>query len=124
MPSRTFGCKRERYNEIETMIKLPGSHATLTLSALATAVMLVALAGMAQDFDVLQSFPGGNYGIGPAGIVLSGNTLYGAASGQVNPGIIFSVGTDGTGFATNYQFQGTNGEFPNGLLLSGNTFFA
>src|SRR6266571_7211105 len=44
----------------------------------------------------------------PAGLVLSGNTLYGttAKGGVSNSGTIFAVNTDGSGFPTLYAFTG------------------
>jgi uncharacterized repeat protein (TIGR03803 family) len=68
-----------------------------------------------------------------AGLVLSGNTLYGAAEygGSSGNGTIFALNTDGTGFTNLYYFSflyppGTNsdGTYPYGtLLLSGNILY-
>src|SRR6266508_2906874 len=57
-------------------------------------------------FTTRHAFTGGSDGASPyAGLILSGNTLYGTArlgGGLDNPnnGMIFKVNTDGTGFAT------------------------
>jgi len=72
----------------------------------------------------------------PAGLILSGNTLYGTAVGisDISGGIsgssgglgtVFKLNTDGTGFATLYDFTGTNHvRNPSGeLILSGNTLY-
>jgi uncharacterized repeat protein (TIGR03803 family) len=69
-----------------------------------------------------------------AGLILSGNTLYGTArdGGSYNGGTIFSVHTDGTGFATLHNFATTsntsntnsNGAFPvAALILSDDTLY-
>ena len=62
-----------------------------------------------------------------AGLVLSGNTLYGTAQqgGSANDGTVYAVNTDGTGFTNLYNFTGgSDGSIPSGaLLLSGNTLY-
>src|SRR5262247_263498 len=69
-----------------------------------------------------------------AGLILSGNTLYGTAyeGGNSSAGTVFAVNTDGTSFTTLYAFMsvpgfpGVNddGGFPQaGLMLSGNTLY-
>jgi len=65
-------------------------------------------------------------GADPGGLLLSGNTLYGTASGGGNSGFgtVFRISTDGTGFTTLYSFtSGSDGANPGGLLLSGNTLY-
>jgi uncharacterized repeat protein (TIGR03803 family) len=88
-------------------------------------------------FTVLHSFTAGSVddngnitnsdGANPlAGLILSGNTLYGTASGgSSGNGTVFAVNTDGTGFTNLHTFTGnyTEGANPNGLLLSGNTLY-
>ena len=58
-----------------------------------------------------------------AGLILSGNTLYGTAAygGTSGAGTIFAVNTDGTGFTNLYNFKGdSDGGIPcAGLILSG-----
>ena len=59
-----------------------------------------------------------------AGLVISGNTLYGVASegGTNGLGTLFSVKTDGTGFTNLFNFSIANGGLPyGGLALSGNS---
>jgi uncharacterized repeat protein (TIGR03803 family) len=96
----------------------------------------------AQTFTTLHSFTAidpntgtNSDGANPeAGLILSGNTLYGTASagGTNGNGTIFAVNTDGTGFTNLYSFTATSGFFsPNsdganplaGLILSGNTLY-
>jgi uncharacterized repeat protein (TIGR03803 family) len=79
-------------------------------------------------FTTLYSFTNGSDGALPeAGLVLSGNTLYGTAvgGGSKSYGTVFAVNTDGTGFTTLYSFTlGIDGGEPYaGLVLSGNTLY-
>jgi len=59
------------------------------------------------------------------GLVLSGNTLYGTATGNGpgGQGTVFRVNTDGSSFAVLYSFGFTNGAYPDSLLLSGGTLY-
>jgi uncharacterized repeat protein (TIGR03803 family) len=70
-------------------------------------------------------------------LILSGNTLYGAAynGGSSGAGTVFAVSTDGTAFTNLYSFKGgqytSSGDYTNsdgaspkaGLILSGNTLY-
>ncbi len=68
-----------------------------------------------------------------ARLVLSGNTLYGAASSGgsgggtsfMGQGTVFKINTDGSGFATLFNFPdgSDGGTTPNGLVLSSNTLY-
>jgi uncharacterized repeat protein (TIGR03803 family) len=68
-----------------------------------------------------------------AGLILSGDTLYGTANrgGSAGNGTVFAVKTDGTGFTTLHSFTATfpyitnsDGANPEaGLILSGNTLY-
>jgi uncharacterized repeat protein (TIGR03803 family) len=62
-----------------------------------------------------------------AGLISSGNTLYGTASagGTNGSGTVFAVNTDGTGFKVIYTFMAnTDGSAPQaGLILSGSTLY-
>ena len=70
-----------------------------------------------------------------AGLVLSGNTLYGTAYGGGGSGVgtVFAVHTDGTGFTNLHSFTAVSGSYPfanddgarpyAGLVLSGNTLY-
>ena len=65
-----------------------------------------------------------------AGLILSGNTLYGATEGGGHSGYgtVFAVNTDGTGFVTLHHFHSyaldNDGENPEArLTLSGNTLY-
>jgi uncharacterized repeat protein (TIGR03803 family) len=79
-------------------------------------------------FSTLHSFTGGSDGGNPnPGLVLSGNTLYGTASGfgsSVSQ-TVFALTTDGTAFTTLHTFTGgSDGGNPNGgVVLSGNTLY-
>ena len=79
------------------------------------------------SFTNLHNFTGGSDGANPyAGLVLSGNTLYGTANagGSAQNGTVFKVNTDGTGFTILHSFTGSDGANPYaGLILSGNTLY-
>jgi uncharacterized repeat protein (TIGR03803 family) len=102
----------------------------------------------AQTFTTLHTFGANAYtnadGAGPATeLILSGNTLYGAAgggangSGTNNYGTVFSVGADGSNFTVLHTFAGVQntGSFPGAttnadgyrpqgrLILSGNMLY-
>jgi uncharacterized repeat protein (TIGR03803 family) len=67
-------------------------------------------------------------GIGPVGLIQSGNTLYGTCgSGSSGYGTVFAINTDGTGFRTLYSFSGSDGAGPSDrgrtLALSGPTLY-
>jgi uncharacterized repeat protein (TIGR03803 family) len=75
-----------------------------------------------------------NEGARPEGLILSGDTLYGTASGggAAGTGTAFKLSTNGTGFTTLHNFAAVNGfrpanadgAYPCGaLILSGNTLF-
>ena len=81
-----------------------------------------------SGFKVLHSFtPYGSDGSGPnAGLVLSGNTLYGTAAGGglEGGGTVFALNTDGTGFITLHSFYRLQVGYPYaGLILSGYTLY-
>jgi uncharacterized repeat protein (TIGR03803 family) len=82
-------------------------------------------------FTNLYSF--GDYAADPfAGLVLSGNTLYGTTLlGSGSPdtapyGTVFKINTDGTGFTTIYSLDPElgGGDPSAGLVISGNTIYA
>ena len=62
-----------------------------------------------------------------AGLILSGNTLYGTTftGGSSGYGTVFDINIDGSGFTNLYTFTGgSDGLFPQAtLLLSGNTLY-
>jgi uncharacterized repeat protein (TIGR03803 family) len=72
---------------------------------------------------VLTNSDGANpYG----GLVLSGNTLYGATGdgGSIGAGTVFAIHTDGTGFTNLYNFNATNdGVGLKSMILAGNTLY-
>jgi uncharacterized repeat protein (TIGR03803 family) len=90
------------------------------------------------DFTNLHSFTArvnstNSDGSGPsAGLILSGNTLYGTAGsgGSSGNGTVFKVNTDGTGFTNLHSFtariNSTNSDgayLTAGLILLGNTLY-
>ena len=96
----------------------------------------------AQTFTTLHNFkitPSSSYTISDgayptAGLILSGNTLYGttAGGGSSRVGTVFAVNTDGTGFTNLHSFTAASGfPYPNSdgadpqaeLILSGNTLY-
>jgi uncharacterized repeat protein (TIGR03803 family) len=105
----------------------------LTLLLASSTVMLAGRAP-AQTFTNLHSFAGypsdGDYPV--AGLLLSGNTLYGTTgNGGSNQnyysqgGTVFRVNTDGSGFTILNSFgDPPDGSFPRaGLTLAGNTLY-
>src|SRR5258708_37906276 len=72
----------------------------------------------AQTFTNLYGFTGGNDGGAPyAGLILSGNTLYGTttAGGSSGNGTVVAVNTEGSGFCNLYGFtRGQDGGGPGG----------
>lgn len=84
----------------------------------------------AQTFQTLYSFagfPGNDAGNPAAGLILSGNTLYGTAAEFGSPpglGTVFAIHIDGTGFTNLFTFNRFDGGNPNArLVLSGNTLY-
>ena len=73
------------------------------------------------------------YGANPVGdLILSGNTLYGTASSGgspdtksgIEPGTVFKINTDGTGFTRLHLFNFFDGDAPiAGMALSGDTLY-
>ncbi len=84
-------------------------------------------------FGIIYNFTNGSDGAGPvAGLILSGNTLYGTAKngGSGGHGTVFKINTDGSSFTTLYSFTafapGTNSDGANplgSLVLSGNALY-
>jgi uncharacterized repeat protein (TIGR03803 family) len=87
-------------------------------------------------FTTLHSFTGGSDGDGPrAGLILSGDTLYGTAmfGGSSGQGTVFRLNTDGASFTNLHDFTALSGPSPStnsdgaspnaGLILSGDTLY-
>ena len=135
----------------------PGNESTMKTKKLFLLPALIAVLNLipagrvtAQTFTTLHSFAAGynlvssddellgfgnSDGLYPNSLVLSGNTLYGAAGGGGWGGVgaVFAVNTDGTGFTNLYNFAlldfhgfyvpptNPDGANPNSLILSGHT---
>jgi uncharacterized repeat protein (TIGR03803 family) len=82
-----------------------------------------------QTVIVLHSFTGGSDGANPfSGLTLSGSTLYGTTKngGSFDGGAVFSVNTNGSGFAPLHSFSASddNGYSPQaGMILVDNTLY-
>lgn len=86
-----------------------------------------------SGFTILHHFSASTNGEGAnplSGLILWGNTLFGTTSsgGSFGLGTVFSIGTNGTGFATLHNFGGTDGSKPEAALnlslnLFGNTLY-
>src|ERR1017187_8575172 len=99
---------------------------------LAALVLIPANRVTAQTFKTLYNFTGHRDGKNPlAGLIVSGNNLYGTAAGGDNSshGSVFVVHTDGTGFTILHTFSATSDDYATnsdgaspqaGLILSGN----
>ncbi len=82
-------------------------------------------------FTNLHFFSGGKGGASPqAGLVLSGDTLFGTTSlgggtGNGGNGIVFAISTNGTGFTNLHTFNGSNdgAYLQAGLVVSGDTLY-
>lgn len=101
-----------------------------TLS-LAAAVLALAGSSASAQFSVVHAFAGTGDGAKPnyGGPVVSGGTIYGAASyasGTTGGGVVFSVGTDGSSYTALHTFASAAGDgFKplGGITLSGSTIY-
>src|SRR6516164_3503317 len=102
-------------------------HPLILFTALIASLSLIPAGPVAaQTFTTLHSFTGSDGANPQAGLIVSGNTLYGTArsGGSSREGTVFSVNTDGTSFMTLHNFAFSNGTLPfAGLILSGNTLY-
>ncbi len=150
---RRKGCLRRRVNP-KLFMKSPeinlftclgvascSARACLGMASLRSQILPVLIAGLGlllpgrvtgANFTILRSFTNSDGAYPQAGLILSGNILYGTASqgGSLGDGTIFKMNTDGTGFTNVYSFpglvNGTNADGANplaGLVLSGNTLY-
>jgi uncharacterized repeat protein (TIGR03803 family) len=80
-------------------------------------------------FALLKDLASSNLDIGSdasAGLILSGNTLYGTTEygGSFNAGTVFKINTDGSGFSVLKEFNSTDGSQPYAsLTLSSNMLY-
>jgi len=87
---------------------------------------LFAVNNEGMSFTTLHSFVNSDGSQPKAGLILSGDTLYGTASGIYGgAAMVFKVNTNGTGFTNLHNFTGgSDGSQPvAGLILSGDTLF-
>lgn len=85
-----------------------------------TAVFGVTPHTIAQTFATLHNFSGSDGASPYAGLLVSGNTLYGTThlGGGSQAGTVFKIQTDGTGFKVIYNFSGgTDGAQPLATLV-------
>src|ERR1035437_6777005 len=136
-------CKRGQLNP-ESFMNIKNLFTRLGGASCAAWVLPALIAGLglipagrvtAQTFTTLHSFnySDGNFPV--AGLILSGNTLYGTAEvgGSSGDGTVFAVNTGGTGFtnlhsftafSSLYPYGNSDGGYPfAGLILSGNTLY-
>jgi len=78
-------------------------------------------------FTNLHSFVSAGDGASPhSGLILFGNTLYGAATsgGSGGSGTLFAINTNSTGFTNLHSFaSASDGANPNAVILSGNNLY-
>jgi len=91
-------------------------------------LLAAALTSHAGVFTNLYSFSGsGGDGASPNGLLLNNGLLYGAAQqgGSSGNGILYRLGTNGAGFATIHNFDGTptDGSSPNELAQAGDMIY-
>jgi uncharacterized repeat protein (TIGR03803 family) len=105
---------------------------TLSATASQTLTLLVGSQVTVRTLTTLYNFTAvmnstNSDGANPfAGLILSGNTLYGTTEGggSTGNGTVFKVNIDGSGFTNLHSFTGNDGAYPQGgLVLSGNTLY-
>src|ERR1044071_1794172 len=116
------------------MMKTWAKNPSLLFGVVAALVLVLPRQVSAQPSTLVHAFTGLG-GLYPyAGLILSGNTLYGTTYGDCvyNCGTVFKVNTDGTGFTNLHLFTSdsnpyaTNSDGANpqaGLILSGNALY-
>ena len=116
------------------MMKTCANNPFLPFVVVAALVLVLPRQVSAQTSTLVHAFTGLG-GLYPyAGLILSGNTLYGTTYGDCfyNCGTVFKVNTDGTGFTNLHVFTAdsnpyaTNSDGANpqaGLILSGNALY-
>lgn len=100
----------------------------MKIQNLLLALLSVSTPLSAQTYNVIHNFTNSPDGSWPkAGLVLSGGTLYGVTdSGGTNgDGMVFKVGTNGTGYAIQKSFTGLpDGQGPDAsLIVAGDTLY-
>jgi len=79
----------------------------------------------AQTNNLIYNFSYGSASHPRAGLILSGNTLYGTTYDMGNGASAFKLNTDGTGFTVlhSFDFTGNSGHPKASMLLSGNILY-
>src|SRR5208282_5026446 len=121
--------------EMKATLKQLSGRIKNSLILLLIAVLGLMLAGRATaqtfttlyNFTALVDYNNSDGAVPEAGVILSGNTLYGTAyyGGSSGNGTVFALNTNGTGFTNLYSFTGgSDGASPQAvLILSGNTLY-
>jgi uncharacterized repeat protein (TIGR03803 family) len=80
-----------------------------------------------HSFSATGEFDNNSDGASPeAGLILSGNKLYGTTvgGGTGGEGVVFAINTDGSGFTNLYSFDYLDDSYPYaGLVILGNTLY-
>lgn len=102
-------------------------YGTASLGGLYGSGTIFSLNTSGAGFSTVYAFTGGQNGGEPeAGLLLSGNTLFGTTyNGGVGNGTVFRVNTNGAAFTNLHSFKGgTNSANPqSSLILAGNTLY-
>ena len=114
----------KRTKPMETRI----SNLALLSALIAGLVIMLCGPVMAQTFTTIYNFVGAGDGAWPqSGLILSGNTLYGAANigGTSGDGTVFALNIDGSAFTTLHSFSGggNGGVYPHVGILVSNTLY-
>src|SRR5208282_2806387 len=131
--AESFRLRQQTYSQLMNVRPI---HSFLLPVLLAALGLILAGRSSAQTFTNLHNFAGSpRDGAHPqAGLIISGNTLYGAtdSGGSASNGTVFAINANGTGFTNLYSFTATSGSYstnsdgayPAGtLLLSGSTLY-
>jgi uncharacterized repeat protein (TIGR03803 family) len=139
-PYGKFRINRIRQIQSESTMERCVKHLLVMSALLAGLCSIPTERVTAQTFTVLHSFSAWNNETNSDGanphtrLILSGNTLYGAAEygGTNSCGTLFAISTNGTSFTNLYTFTGTSGLYSTNsdgakpksdFILSGNTLY-
>jgi uncharacterized repeat protein (TIGR03803 family) len=100
---------------LDSIVQLMKTNENLLVLVVLNASLGLAVSASAQTFTTLHSFKPGSDGFDSyVNLVVSDNTLYGAAvdGGKFNYGTIFKINSDGTAFTNLYNFTAPTGPSP------------